>query len=290
MPQRSERGTSWSKEPAGFCSCTANVENGMIFLNLIRDLGRSLIAAFTALGAGALILWDALLGVGTRNIHAGKRIWDQLALVGFESLPIVLITMLFSGMVFGLQIARQFVLFGAGQFVGGVVAVSMARELAPTLTGIIVAARIGSAFAAELGSMKITNQIDALRALATNPVRYLVTPRLMASAIMLPLLTMYANVMGMAGGALVAINSGVSYQSFTASATMFLEAYDLAGGLLKTMVFGIIIAITSCYIGLNTEGGAAGVGRSTTTAVVWSIILLYASNFVMSWLLWGNRN
>ncbi len=262
----------------------------MIFLTLIRDLGRSLIAAFTALGAGALILWDALLGIGTRNVHAGKRIWDQLALVGFESLPIVLITMLFSGMVFGLQIARQFVLFGAGQFVGGVVAVSMARELAPTLTGIIVAARIGSAFAAELGSMKITNQIDAMRALATNPVRYLVTPRLMASAIMLPLLTMYANVMGMAGGALVAINSGVSYPSFLNSATVFLDAYDLAGGLLKTMVFGIIIAITSCYIGLNTEGGAAGVGRSTTNAVVWSIILLYASNFVMSWLLWANKN
>ncbi len=128
------------------------------------------------------ILWDALLGVGTRNVHAGKRIWDQLALVGFESLPIVLITMLFSGMVFGLQIARQFVLFGAGQFVGGVVAVSMARELAPTLTGIIVAARIGSAFAAEIGSMKITTQIDALRALAANPMRYLVTPRLVASA------------------------------------------------------------------------------------------------------------
>jgi len=259
----------------------------MIFFALIRDLGRSLLAAFSALGSGTLILWDALLGISMRNAHAGKRIWDQLALVGYESLPIVLITMLFSGMVFGLQIAREFVLFGAGQFVGGVVAVSMARELAPTLTGIIVAARIGSAFAAELGAMKITNQIDALRALATNPIRYLVTPRLIASAIMLPLLTMYANVMGMAGGALVAINSGVSYQSFLNSATLFLDAYDLFGGMLKTMVFGIIIAITSCYIGLNTEGGAAGVGRSTTSAVVWSIILLYGSNFVMSWLLWA---
>jgi len=262
----------------------------MLLLNLIRVLGRSLIAAFTALGNGALILWDAVLGMGTRNIHAGKRMWDQLALVGFESLPIVMITMLFSGMVFGLQIARQFVIFGAGQFVGGVVAVSMARELAPTLTGIVVAARIGSAFAAELGTMKITNQIDALRAMATDPTRYLVTPRLVAAVIMLPLLTMYANVMGLAGGVLVAINSGVSYTTFINSATMFLEAYDLAGGLLKTMVFGIIITITSCSVGLATEGGAAGVGRSTTTAVVWSIILLYASNFVMSWMLWAYRN
>lgn len=262
----------------------------MFLLNLIRDLGGSIIASLNALGEAAQILWGALLGIGSRSSYAWKRIWDQMALVGFESLPIVLITMLFSGMVFGLQIARQFVMFGAGQFVGGVVAVSMARELAPTLTGIIVAARIGSAFAAELGSMKITNQIDALRALASDPNRYLVTPRLISSILMLPFLTIYANVMGMAGGALVAINSGVSYPSFINSATMFLEPDDLAKGLLKTMVFGVIIAITSCYVGLKTEGGAAGVGRSTTSAVVWSIILLYASNFVMSWLLWSNRN
>jgi phospholipid/cholesterol/gamma-HCH transport system permease protein len=163
----------------------------------------------------------------------------------------------------------------------------MAREVAPTLTGIVVAARIGSAFAAELGAMRITNQIDALRALAANPVRYLVTPRLVAAAIMLPILTTFGNVMGIIGGLVVSLSAGISYQIFIHSAITFLKVYDITGGLIKTMVFGIIIAITSCTIGLKTEGGAAGVGRSTTSAVVWSIVLLYASNYLMSWILYG---
>jgi phospholipid/cholesterol/gamma-HCH transport system permease protein len=256
---------------------------------IFLDLGRSLLAAMTALGGSALILWDALRGIITGNVRARDRVFEQMAVVGIESLPIVLITMLFGGMVIGLQTAKEFVLFGAGQYVGGVVALSIAREVAPTLTGIVVAARIGSSFAAEIGSMRITNQVDALRALATNPVRYLVTPRLLAAAIMLPVLTMFGNATGMLGGALVAVNAGVSYQSFLYSASQFLRVYDLGGGMLKTLVFGIIITITSCYIGLQTEGGAAGVGRSTTAAVVWSIILLYASNFLMSWLLYAFR-
>ncbi|HEX2948029.1 MAG TPA: ABC transporter permease [Armatimonadota bacterium] len=256
---------------------------------ILLEFGRSIIDFFTALGAGAIMFWDALRGVAAGNVRARDRITEQMAVVGIESMPIVLITLLFGGMVLGLHTAKQFVLFGAGQYVGGVVALSMAREVAPTLTGIVVAARVGSSFAAEVGSMKITNQIDALRALATNPVRYLVTPRLIAAAIMLPILTMFANVTGMLGGALVAINAGVSYQSFINSASSFLQVYDIAGGLLKTMIFGIIITITSCYIGMTTDGGAAGVGRSTTSAVVWSIVLLYVSNFVMSWMLYAFR-
>jgi len=242
-----------------------------------------------SLGEGAMVLWDALRGIFSGNVRARSRVTEQMALVGIESLPIVLITVLFGGMVLGLHTAKQFVLFGAGQFVGSLVALSMARELAPTLTGIVVAARIGSAFAAELGSMKITNQIDAMRALAVNPVRYLVTPRLVATMIMLPVLTVFANVTGMAGGMLVAINAGVSSQSFINSARQFLEAYDMAGGLLKTMVFGVIITITACTVGLRTEGGASGVGRATTSAVVWSIILLYGSNLLLSWMLYSFR-
>lgn len=254
---------------------------------VILDFGRSILAFLAALGGGAIILWEALKGLPSGNVRMRDRIIAQMAMVGIESLPIVLITLLFGGMVIGLHTARQFVLFGAGQYVGGVVALTIAREVAPTLAGVVVAARIGSAFAAELGAMKITSQIDALRTLATNPVHYLVTPRLFASAIMLPVLTMFADVTGLLGGALVAINAGVSYRVFVQSASVFLEAYDIAGGLLKTMVFGIIIAITSCYIGLATEGGAAGVGRATTAAVVWSIVLLYASNFLMSWMLYA---
>jgi phospholipid/cholesterol/gamma-HCH transport system permease protein len=209
--------------------------------------------------------------------------------VGTDSLPIVLITLLFGGMVLGLHMAKQFVAFGGAQYVGSVVAISMAREVAPTFAGIVVAARIGSAFAAELGSMRITNQVDAMRALATNPVHYLVTPRLVAAAIMMPVLTIYGMMAGVLGGVIVAMSNGVGYRAFIDSATTFLQVFDVMGGLLKTVVFGIIIATTSCYIGLNTEGGAAGVGRSTTAAVVWSIVLLYAANFLISWLLYAFR-
>jgi phospholipid/cholesterol/gamma-HCH transport system permease protein len=260
-----------------------------IYRQKIGALGRGVIMGVTSFGEGLIIFWDALLGMFRGNVRTRDRIFAQMALVGIESLPIVLITVLFSGMVLGLHTAKQFVLFGAGQFVGSVVALSMARELAPTLTGIVVAARIGSAFAAELGSMRITNQVDALRALAINPNRYLVTPRLMAAMIMLPVLTMFANVTGMLGGGLVAVNAGVSIQSFMLSARMYLEVYDVAGGLLKTMVFGAIIAVTACATGLRTDGGAAGVGRATTSAVVWSIVLLYAANLLLSWMLYAFR-
>jgi phospholipid/cholesterol/gamma-HCH transport system permease protein len=137
--------------------------------------------------------------------------------------------------------------------------------------------------------MKITNQIDAMRALATSPVRYLVTPRLIAAVIMVPLLTIFGDVIGTLGGAIVAVDAGIAQQTFFTSATQFLTIYDIRGGLIKAAVFGIIIAITSCRIGLNTEGGAAGVGKSTTAAVVWSIVLLYASNFLLTWLIYKGR-
>jgi phospholipid/cholesterol/gamma-HCH transport system permease protein len=263
--------------------------DGMHPIRLLRDLSNGVVVFITSAGTGALLLAQAMAGIRSTNRHAWRRIIAQMALVGFESLPIVLITLLFGGMVLGLHTAEQFVEYGAGGLVGGVVAVSMAREVAPTLAGIVVAARIGSAFAAELGTMKITNQVDALRALAANPVHYLVTPRLIASAIMLPVLTMYAILTGMLGGGLVAINAGVTVHNFINSASTYLQQYDVGVGLLKTFVFGIIIAVTSCSVGLSTEGGAAGVGRSTTAAVVWSIVLLYASNFLLSWLLYAFR-
>lgn len=253
------------------------------------DIWHSILAVLSSFGAGAILLWEALTGIVYDNIRARKRVIAQMAIVGNESLPIVLITLLFGGMVLGLHTAKQLVLFGASQFAGGIVALSVTREIAPTLTGIVVAARIGSAFAAELGAMRITNQIDALRALAADPVRYLVTPRLVAAAIMLPILTMFGNVMGMIGGMLVSMQNGIAFQTFINSASTYLMIYDIAGGLLKAMVFGIIIAITACLIGLKTEGGAAGVGHSTTSAVVWSIVLLYGSNFIMSWMLYAFR-
>ncbi len=259
--------------------------NGII--GLFTVLGQSLATGIVSLGEAIIILMDALAGIFRGNARTWKRMVDQMALVGYESMPIVLITVLFSGMVLGLHTAREFVRFGAQQYVRSLVALSMTRELAPTLTGIVVAARIGSAFAAELGSMKITNQIDALRALATNPNRYLVTPRLVAAMVMLPILTTFANITGLLGGGLVAVNAGISAQTFTSSVTMYLGWKDVWGGLVKAIVFGIIITITACTVGLRTDGGASGVGRATTSAVVWCIVLLYGSNLLMSWMLYS---
>lgn len=259
------------------------------FMAMANTIFGGLINFLSAFGAGVLIFIDAVRGFIVGNSRGRQRIIAQMAIVGIDSLPIVLITLLFGGMVLGLHTAKQFVLFGAGQFVGGVVALSMAREVAPTMAGIVVAARIGASFAAEIGAMRITNQVDALRALAANPVHYLVTPRLIAAALMLPVLTMFANIAGMVGGGIVAINAGISYQNFIYSASSFLDLYDIMGGLVKAMFFGIIIATTACYLGLRTEGGAAGVGRATTAAVVWSIILLYISNYLMSWMLYAFR-
>ena len=254
---------------------------------MAKRLFGSVLNFLSAFGTGVLLFLEALHGFIAGNARGRQRIVLQMSIVGIDSLPIVLITLLFGGMVLGLHTAKQFVLFGAGQFVGGIVALSMAREVAPTMAGIVVAARIGASFAAEIGSMRITNQVDALRALATNPVHYLVTPRLIAAALMLPVLTMFANVAGIIGGGIVAMNAGITYQNFIYSASSLLELYDIFGGLMKAMVFGIIISITACYLGLRTEGGAAGVGRATTSAVVWSIILLYISNYIMSWMLYA---
>lgn len=206
---------------------------------------------------------------------------DQMAIIGVNSLPLVLMTITFSGMVLALYTAQQLVVLGLGNFVGGGVAISMAREVAPTLSAIVVAARAGSAIAAEIGSMKVTEQIDALRAMAVSPVQYLVIPRYIALVIMLPVITMLASVTGTAGGYAVASVVGVSGGSFLNSIRQLVAPYDINSGLLKTVVFGAIIALVSCRQGLRTRGGAAGVGRATTDAVVLSIVMIYIADFLL---------
>jgi len=239
---------------------------------------------FHSFGGGVMLLNSSFLGFSPTRANK-KRWFEQMASVGIDSLPIVIITLAFIGMVFGLQLTEIFLDFGAGSYVGSVLAVSLAREIMPIFTGVVVAARVGASFAAELGTMKITNQIDALKTLAADPARYLVTPRLFAAIIVLPILGSVGMLVSMLGGAYVSVYSGLSYERFMSSASSFLPAYDFIGGVLKTVVFGIIITITSCYIGMNTEGGAKGVGKSTTNAVVWSIVLIFIFNFLMSYVL-----
>jgi phospholipid/cholesterol/gamma-HCH transport system permease protein len=211
---------------------------------------------------------------------------EQMSVVGPESLLVALITAAFVGMVFTIQVAREFINFGAVTAVGGVLAISLARELGPVLTAVILAGRVGSAFAAEIGTMRVTEQIDALYMLNTDPVDYLVIPRLLACCFMLPILTILSLITGLMGGMLVAnILYGVPQQVFLDSVKSFLTLWDLWSGMIKGVVFGALIAVIGCSWGLTTAGGAKGVGQSTTAAVVTSLLAIFVANFFLSWVM-----
>ncbi|NJK50285.1 MlaE family lipid ABC transporter permease subunit [Candidatus Gracilibacteria bacterium] len=219
------------------------------------------------------------------KIHRRNTL-DQMSIVGPESLTIALLTAAFVGMVFTIQVAREFIYFGAGTTVGGVLAIALTRELAPVLTAVVIAGRVGSAFAAEIGTMRVTEQIDALYMLKTDPIDYLVTPRVLACAVMMPILTILSLLTGMAGGLLIA-NSlyDISPSVFLRSAQNFLQVWDLFSSALKAAIFGALIGIIGCSWGLTTTGGAKGVGQSTTTAVVTALLSIFIVNFFLSWLM-----
>ena len=202
---------------------------------------------------------------------------DQMFKIGVTSLPLVFLTALFTGIVLALQSAYQLKLFGAQQFTSDLVALSMTRELGPVLTAMVVAGRVGASIAAEIGTMKVTEQIDALQALATDPVRYLVVPRFLATFLMLFILTIYADVVGMAGGWAIAVfKLDINSHVYLKRAFTVLMFKDVFTGLIKAFAFGAIISIVGCYYGLKSKGGAEGVGKATTTAVVSALILIIA--------------
>jgi len=211
---------------------------------------------------------------------------DQMAVAGPESLLIALVTAAFVGMVFTIQVTREFINFGARSAVGGVVALALTRELAPVLTAVILAGRVGAAFAAEIGTMRVTEQIDALYMLKTDPIDYLVIPRVIACCLMLPALTLLSLVTGLLGGLLIATNLyNLSQSVFLDSARDFLNVWDLGSAMIKASYFGAMIAVIGCSWGLTTTGGAKGVGQSTTAAVVTALLAIFISNFFLSWLM-----
>lgn len=214
---------------------------------------------------------------------------NQMAVIGVESLPIVLITVAFSGAVLSLYFAQLVVKWGIGSYTGAVMGLSITREIAPVLTAVVVAARSGSAIAAELGSMKVTEQIDALRALAVSPIKHLVVPRLLAGVIMLPVLTMFADVVGTSAGYLVAVVNGVAGGGYISSLKAQTLPYDVVMGLVKTLFFAIVIVTVGAQQGLQTRGGATGVGKSTTNAVVISIVIIYILNFFLAYVMFGGK-
>jgi phospholipid/cholesterol/gamma-HCH transport system permease protein len=249
-------------------------------------------AESTGLAAWNKRLYAAFLLGGQVIVHLlmgrinRRNTLEQMSVVGPESVSVALITAMFVGMVFTIQVAREFINFGAVTAVGGVLAVALTRELGPVLTAVVLAGRVGSAFAAEIGTMRVTEQIDALYMLNTDPVDYLVIPRLLACCSMLPILTLLCLITGMTGGMVVAdVFYGISRSTFIDSAQNFLNLWDLWSALIKSVVFGALIAIIGSSWGLTTSGGAKGVGNSTTAAVVMSLLAVFITNFFLSWIM-----
>ncbi|MBI5638906.1 MAG: ABC transporter permease [Nitrospirae bacterium] len=252
---------------------------------LIENLGRTIISFTAELGRIIMLLLETIKQTFIPPYEI-RNTFVQMLEIGIRSLPVVLVTAVFTGMVFALQTYTGFKRFGAESVVGTVVALSMTRELGPVLTGLIVAGRAGAAMAAELGTMRVTEQIDALETLATNPVKYLIVPRFISGLTMLPAVTIVADIIGIIGGYVVTVGifhtSSVVYWKRTWD---FLEASDIYNGLIKACFFGGSIALVSCYRGFYTSGGAEGVGKATTGAVVLSSMTILISDYFLSnWL------
>ena len=249
---------------------------------VLAAIGRAFLDGLAALGR--LVIFAGLaLGHMVRPPFYPRLVLGQMIEIGYFSLPVVALTTLFSGMVLALQSYTGFARFSAEGAVATVVVLSMTRELAPVLAGLMVAGRIGAAMAAEIGTMRVTEQIDALTVLSTNPFKYLVVPRLIAGATMLPLLVLVGDILGVFGGYLV----GVYKLDFNAAAYLkrtwdYLEAIDVISGLVKAGAFGFLVALTGCYHGYHSKGGAQGVGQATTAAVVSASILILVFNYIIT--------
>jgi phospholipid/cholesterol/gamma-HCH transport system permease protein len=245
-------------------------------------LGHFILGALEDLGRFFYIMASSVLWTFRRPFDGAEWL-RQMVRVGWDSIPVVFLTCLFTGMVLALQTYRGFERFHAEGFVGSVVALSLTRELAPVLTGLMVAGRVGSAMAAELGTMRVTEQIDALYAMATEPVQFLVVPRVNASIIMLPVLTILGDAVGIFGGWLVSVSLfGANSFLYMERTFQFLEVNDVTSGLIKAAFFGLILSVTGCAKGFYTSGGAEGVGRATTSAVVAACLYILLSDFFLT--------
>ena len=254
-------------------------------MNPVAEFGRLIIRFTSELGKVLLLLFITLRQTFVPPFEF-KNILKQMVEIGIKSLPVIFITAVFTGMVLALQSYTGFKRFGAESLVATVVALSMTRELGPVLTGLIVAGRAGAAMAAELGTMRVTEQIDALETLATNPVKYLIVPRFIAGAFMLPSLAIVTDIIGILGGYTITVGLfGASTVSYWNRTWNFLEMTDILNGLIKACFFGIAISLISCYKGFYAKGGAEGVGKATTGAVVLSSMTILISDYFLSaWL------
>lgn len=248
----------------------------------LRTLGKPLVKFIVGLGELSLFIIKSLYHCFTPPFYP-KNFMRQLVDMGFYSLPVVGLTTIFAGMVIALQSYSGFARFGAESAVASVVLISVTRELAPVLSALMVAGRIGAAMAAEIGTMRVTEQIDALVTLSTNPFKYLVAPRLWSGVIVLPILVLIGDVIGIFGGYVVGVYKlGFNPANYINSTLQNMEAIDIISGLVKAGVFGFIVALMGCYNGYRSKGGAQGVGQATTNAVVSASILILIFNYVLT--------
>lgn len=258
-----------------------------LILRLLAGIGAAVLAALGHVGRMAIFAGTALARLASPPWY-GQRMAEQLAVIGWYSLPVVGLTALFTGAALAQQIYVGGSRFNAESTVPAVTVIAIVRELGPVLAGLMVAGRVSSAMAAEIGTMRVTEQIDALVTLRTDPMRYLIAPRLLAGTLTLPLLVLVANIIGVMGGWLIATwRLGFNSATYLETTARYLEWEDVRSSLVKAAVFGFIIALSGCYAGYRSAGGAAGVGRATTDAVVTAFILILLANLVITVLVFG---
>lgn len=256
-------------------------------MRTLHFVGRKILTFFY--GVGSLSFFGGQMVRALPQVFRRFRLTtQQMVIMGVNSLPLIMVTSIFTGAVSAWQAAYQMKGYIPLRYLGTTVSKAIFIELAPVLTALVVAGRVGASIAAELGSMKVTEQIDALETLAIDPMRYLVVPRVFAGVVMLPILTIFANAIALSGALLVSIFFvGISADLFLNSVKLFFYLSDLASGLLKAAIFGGIIALIGCYQGFQTEGGAEGVGRATTHAVVIASVLILVSDYVVATILFS---
>lgn len=254
-------------------------------IQILERIGRTFIRLFEQTGYWFTMLWRTIAW-GVRPPYEVGEWFRQMVRLGVDSIPVVFLTAMFTGMVLALQTYIGFQRVHAENFVGSVVALAMLRELSPVLVGLMVTGRVGSSMAAEIGTMRVTEQLDALQALATDPVQYLFVPRVIAGITMLPLLVILGDALGIGGGYLVGVKlMGANPVLYSQNSFQFLEMKDLWSGAIKAGAFGLILTLTGCVRGYYTTGGAEGVGRSTTNAVVSASLIILLTDFFLTKLL-----
>ncbi len=259
----------------------------MFILRFVNHIGLLTLNGCTIIGNFALFVITSIKTLFATKLKLHK-LFTQTERIGVNSFIITAITGGFAGAVLAIQSYKGFQRFGGEEFIGPVVALSMTRELGPVLTGLMVAGRSGSAIAAELGTMSITEQIDALRTLRINPFQYLIVPRILAGIIILPFLSLFSMMFGIIGGFIVSIHIlGLNPEEYTSGIKEFVELFDIAGGMIKAAVFGFILTAIGCYKGYYTTGGARGVGFATTQSVVTGSIIIIIANYFLAVILFG---